>query len=159
MTLIKTSIMALATCLFCSCPLAQQANIAETSVLQSIMKYWEARNAGDWDAAFSMESTAGLITSQSDGSFHKPLGWKRDFSGQAVNLNVYYPEATEISPGVVYARYYVEGLIGAGSERYQYRGRITNVWIREGQEWRMRGAHFSDGNYGRTRRTLDEDFN
>lgn len=159
MKLIKACLMTAVTCLFSSSPLAQQPNVAETSVLQSIMQYWEARNAGDWEAAFVMESTAGLITSQSDGSFHKPLGYKRDLSVPAVNVNVYYPEATEISPGVVYARYYIEGLIGAGSERYQYRSRITNVWVREGQEWRMRGAHYSDSNYGRTRRTLDEDFN
>lgn len=159
MNLIKSCLLALVACLMCTSPLAQQPTDAETSVLQSILEYWEARNAGDWDAAFGMESKAGLITSQSDGSFHKPLGWNRNFSNQQpINLNVYYPEAIEISPGVVYARYYLEGLIGTGSERYQYRSRLTNVWVREDQEWRMRGAHFSDGNFGRTRRTLDEDF-
>ena len=52
---IKTCLMALAACLPCN-SLAQQPNVAETSVLQSIKKYWSP-NAGDWDAAFGMEGS------------------------------------------------------------------------------------------------------
>ena len=69
-----------------------------------------------------MESVEGTYNTNSDGSFHKPLAkttaaqWKA--SGQAGVLNTYYPEFSELADGVVYVRFYYEGIAMNGSQAF-----------------------------------------
>jgi ketosteroid isomerase-like protein len=80
-------------------------------------------------------------------------------AGQENNMQVFYPEVAEIADGVVYARYYLEGMVGDASEQYSYRTRVTNVWTLEGDgEWRIKAMHFSSAGYGGTHRTQSGDF-
>ena len=137
-------------------------------VTEAIAKYWAARNINDHETAANLESRTGTYNTNSDGSFHKPINvstaedWKRNMAGQQNNMRVFYPEVAEISAGVVYARYYMEGMIGdAGTEgaQHTYRTRVTNVWTKESDgQWRLKAAHFSSSSYGGTHRTQTADF-
>ena len=123
------------------------------------------RNAGDHKTVANLESPAGIYGTNSDGSFHKPFAassaddWKRNMAGQKSNTQVFYLEVAEIADGVVYARYYMEGMTGDESEQYPYRTRVTNVWtLEEDGEWRIKAMHFSGADFGGTHRTQNTDF-
>ena len=138
---------------------------AEDAVSTAIGNYWAARNAGDHKAVANLESTAGIYGTNSDGSFHKPFAassaddWKRNMAGQNSNTQVFYLEVAEIADGVVYARYYMEGMTGDESEQYPYRTRVTNVWTLEDDgQWRIKAMHFSGADFGGTHRTQNSDF-
>ena len=85
---------------------------AEKEVLESLSAYFEARTNQDWDKVVSYESKSGTFGTNSDGSFHKPKviqsadDWAN--SGQAGVINIYYPEAIQISDDVVFVRFYYE---------------------------------------------------
>jgi ketosteroid isomerase-like protein len=106
-----------------------------------------------------------MFGTNSDGSFHKPVStatsddWKRNMAGQQNNMQVFYPEVADIAEGVVYARYYLEGMVGDEAEQYPYRTRVTNVWVLEDDgQWRIKAMHFSNAGYGGTHRTQSTDF-
>lgn len=148
-----------------SITLADGYGSAEDAVAAAIAEYWAARNAGDHETVASLESPAGIYGTNSDGSFHKPFAassadsWKRNMAGQKNNMQVFYPEVAEIADGVVYARYYMEGMVGDASEQYPYRTRVTNVWTLEDDgAWRIKAMHFSSAGYGGTHRTQTSDF-
>ena len=138
---------------------------AEDAVATAVVDYWAARNAGDHKAVANLESPAGIYGTNSDGSFHKPFGassaddWKRNMAGQNSNTQVFYLEVAEIADGVVYARYYMEGMTGDESEQHPYRTRVTNVWTLEDDgQWRIKAMHFSGADFGSTHRTQNSDF-
>lgn len=138
---------------------------AEDAVATAVVDYWAARNAGDHKAVANLESPAGIYGTNSDGSFHKPFAassaddWKRNMAGQNSNTQVFYLEVAEIADGVVYARYYMEGMTGDESEQYPYRTRVTNVWTLEDDgQWRIKAMHFSGADFGGTHRTQNSDF-
>ena len=138
---------------------------AENAVATAVVDYWAARNAGDHKAVANLESPAGIYGTNSDGSFHKPFAassaddWKRNMAGQNSNTQVFYLEVAEIADGVVYARYYMEGMTGDESEQYPYRTRVTNVWTLEDDgQWRIKAMHFSGADFGGTHRTQTSDF-
>ena len=61
--------------------------------------------------------------------------------------------------GVVYARYYAEGVVGTDGNVSPYRTRVTSVWLKESDgEWRVKSMHFSPANYGGTHKTQSSDF-
>jgi ketosteroid isomerase-like protein len=85
--------------------------------------------------------------------------WKKNMVGNKGNLRVVYPETTEIAEGVVYARYYAEGVVGMEGNVSPYRTRVTSVWVKESDgEWRVKSIHFSPANYGGTHKTQSSDF-
>ena len=134
-------------------------------VIAAISDYWAARNTADHEAVANLESGTGMFGTNSDGSFHKPVSaatpddWKRNMAGQQSNMQVFYPEAEEIAEGVVYARYYLEGMVGDDAELYPYRTRVTNVWVLEDDgHWRIKAMHFSNADFGGTHRTQSTDF-
>ena len=138
---------------------------SEAMVKAAIETYWDARNNNDHETVAAMESQTGFLGTNSDGSFHKPMAiasaedWKKNMVGNKGNLRVVYPEATEIAEGVVYARYYAEGVVGMEGNVSPYRTRVTSVWLKESDgEWRVKSTHFSPANYGGTHKTQSSDF-
>ena len=125
---------------------------SEQEVLASLQKYFEARNNEDYETVVSMESRSGTYGTNSDGSFHKPKQissveqWKRFNQGGVTN--VFYPEAAEISEGVVFVRFYAEGMVSAGGKATDYRTRVTMNWVKENSKWVMKSHHYSAANYG-----------
>jgi ketosteroid isomerase-like protein len=135
------------------------------AVAAAISDYWDARNTADHKTVANLESSTGMLGTNSDGSFHKPVStatpddWKRNMAGQQNKMQVFYPEVAEIAEGVAYARYYLEGMVGDDAEQYPYRTRVTNVWVlEEDGQWRIKAMHFSNAGYGGTHRTQSTDF-
>lgn len=141
------------------------AEDAATQVEERLMAYWDARNDRDHNTVAGLESRSGMLGTNSDGSFHKPISvstpddWEKNMQGQANVVRVFYPEITPISPDVVYARYYLEGLNKNASGSAPYRTRVTNLWVKDSDgEWRIKAMHFSPANYGGVHQTQSSDF-
>ena len=72
---------------------------AEKTVLKNVEAYWEARNTRDWDTVVALTSSSGMLGTNSDGSFHKPLNnqtaedWENQTPAVAGLVGVYAFEA------------------------------------------------------------------
>ena len=108
---------------FSSVSFADEKTVMENTkkVLSNIESYWEARNSKDWDTVISLSSSHGMLNSNSDGSFHKPLAiqtaedWEKQTPGAAGTIAVHAAEAHQINDGAIFARYYAEGVVPDGS--------------------------------------------
>ena len=113
---------------------------AEKTVLKNIEAYWDARNTSDWDKVVAMSSSAGMLNTNSDGSFHKPMAtqtasdWERQSAGGTGVIQVHASEAHQLNDTTVYVRYYAEGVVADGNGGMKpYRTRVTGVWVKEGK--------------------------
>ena len=138
---------------------------AEKEVVAKISEYWDARNSADWDKVVAMSSASGMLNTNSDGSFHKPKNTQtaQDWEDQNVDgtgvINVHSPEAYQLNDGVVYVRYYAEGVVPDGNGGIKpYRTRVTGVWVSEKGNWVAKTMHFSSASYGGTHQTVASDF-
>ncbi|MDC0885338.1 DUF4440 domain-containing protein [Gammaproteobacteria bacterium] len=135
---------------------------AESEVAMAFTKYFDARESQDWDTVASMESASGTFNTNSDGSFHKALAktsaaqWTA--SGQSGVLNTYYPEFAELADGVVYVRFYYEGIAKNGSQSNDYRTRVTQNWVKESGKWVVKTQHYSPAQFGGVHITVASDF-
>jgi hypothetical protein len=137
----------------------------ESQVVNNINAYWDARNAKDWDTVVALSSSSGMLNTNSDGSFHKPLAiqtaeeWAAQTPGNPGVISVHNAEAYQISDTVVYARYYAEGVVPAADGSLKpYRTRVTGTWVLEGKSWVAKSMHFSSANYGGVHQTQQFDF-
>lgn len=137
---------------------------AEQAALEAIDSYWAARNASDFDVQAGLMSGAGTLSANSDGSFFREAGkptaeeLKQALPGSQATM-VFYPEATELSNTVVMVRYYLEGVVEAGSETVSdYRTRVTTVMVMEDDGWKIRSWHFSPLHDGGRHVTSRADF-
>ena len=134
----------------------------ELAVLESLNAYYDARRNEDWKKVVSMESSAGVLSTNSDGSFHKPLikqtadDWENSGTGGA--LNIYYPEAVQLSQNVVFTRFYYEGMTEVNGETSPYRTRVTMNWVKEGGNWVAKTQHYSPASYGGVHVSQASDF-
>ena len=75
----------------------------EKTVLKNIEAYWEARNTSDWDKVVAMSSSSGMLNTNSDGSFHKPMAaqtasdWERQSAGGTGVIQVHASEAHQLN--------------------------------------------------------------
>ncbi len=135
---------------------------SEQDVLASLEKYFEARNNNDYETVVAFESKTGTYGTNSDGSFHKPRQipsveqWEKFDQGGVTS--VFYPEAIQLSEGVVLTRFYLEGVVTAGGNSSDYRTRVTMTWVREGGKWVVKSQHYSPANYGGVHQTQAADF-
>ena len=135
---------------------------SEKDVLASLDKYLEARNNNDYATVDSLESKTGTYGTNSDGSFHKPRQlpsveqWEKFDQGGITN--VFYPEAIQLSEGVVLTRFYAEGVVTAGGNSSDYRTRVTMNWVKEDGNWVIKSQHYSPANYGGVHQTQAADF-
>jgi|TARA_B100002052_G_scaffold67094_1_gene60441 hypothetical protein len=135
---------------------------SEKDVLASLDKYFEARNNNDYATVVSLESKTGTYGTNSDGSFHKPRQipsveqWEKFDQGGITN--VFYPEAIQLSEGVVLTRFYAEGVVTAGGNSSDYRTRVTMNWVKEDGNWVIKSQHYSPANYGGVHQTQAADF-
>ena len=138
---------------------------AEKQVIANVKAYWDARNAKDFDTVVAMTSKSGVLGTNSDGSFHKPIAtetaddWNKNTPENAGVINVFGSEAHKISNTVVYSRYYAEGVVPNGNGGVTpYRTRVTSVWVKEGMDWVVKTNHFSSAAYGGVHQTAQGDF-
>ena len=134
---------------------------AESEVLQALIDYMDARNSRDFKRVIELSSKSGTLDTNSDGSFHKPLAlqtmesWEKSGPAQIV---YFYPEASQISEGVVHVRFYAEGMIGGAGDAIGYRTRVTMNWVNEGGNWVIKSSHYSPATYGGVHQTQVSDF-
>ena len=138
---------------------------AEKTVIANVEAYWDARNKKDFKTVVALSSKAGMLGTNSDGSFHKPNGvqtadeWAATTPKNAGVINVFGSEAHQLTNNVVYSRYYAEGLVPDGNGGLRpYRTRVTSVWVKEGSNWVVRTNHFSSAAYGGVHQTAEGDF-
>ena len=97
-----------------------------------------------------MISPSGNYNTNSDGSFFKPLDpadpevTKKSYGNMQRQVRVYYPEEIRLSETVIHCRFYLEGMFGD----QPYRTRATQNWVKEGDYWFLKTAHYSSANYG-----------
>ena len=125
------------------------ASAGKEAAAKAIEAYWAARNSRDHEAVWRLESRSGVLATMSDGSFHKPLNvstpdqWKSQMQGIEASVQVHALELTEITPGVMFARYYLEGMSGVVGNPKPYRTRVTSIWIKESDGgWRQKNRPF-----------------
>ena len=132
--------------------------------IKQVQDYWAAFSRMDADAAVAMLSPKGVYSTNSDGSFHKPLKvssaeqMEENLSNYSGLWKVYYPEAIALSNDVILTRYYLEGLAKAGASTTPYRTRVTHIWVNENGKWLTRSWHFSPAAYGGVHVTQASDF-
>ena len=152
---------------FSSAVFADEKTVTKNTktVIANIETYWDARNSKDWDTVIALSSSHGMLNTNSDGSFHKPLAtqtaedWERQTPGAAGTITVHAAEAHQINDGAVFARYYAEGVVPDGSGGFKpYRTRVTSLWVLEGKNWVAKTMHFSSANYGGVHQTTQADF-
>ena len=138
---------------------------AEASVISNIESYWDARNSEDWKTVVALSSSSGMLNTNSDGSFHKPLvkqteeDWENQSAGGSGVITVHAPEAHQLNESTVYVRYYAEGVVPDGNGGIKpYRTRVTGVWVKENKSWVAKTMHFSSAAYGGTHQTVSADF-
>ena len=135
---------------------------SEKEVLSALNKYFDARNAEDYDTVVALTSKTGSLDTNSDGSFHKPNNvmtaedWEN--SSQGGVTKVHYAEATQISKDVVHVRFYSEGMVGNDGNMSDYRTRVSMNWVKEDGNWVLKTAHYSSASYGGVHRTQASDF-
>ena len=149
-----------------SAPAAQEDTTKASGdvCIERVKDYWAAFSRMDAEAAVAMQSSKGSYSTNSDGSFHKPVRiasveeTKKNLSNYSGLLSVYYPEAIILSEDVVLTRYYLEGLTKSGEGTKPYRTRATHIWVNEDGKWLTRSMHFSPANYGDVHVTQPSDF-
>ena len=129
---------------------------SEQDVLASLEKYFEARNNNDYETVVAFESKTGTYGTNSDGSFHKPRQipsveqWKKFDQGGVTS--VFYPEAIQLSEGVVLTRFYLEGVVTGDYASIGQDGEKTVVLLyKNGSEIKSGKFQFSNqtGRHGR----------
>ena len=132
----------------------------DKAVLAAVEKYYAARTAEDFATQVAMESKSGVYSTNSDGSFHKPVQTLTvaDYEkNAAIGLNhVYFPEAVKLSDDAYFVRFYYEGVVGENNQ--PYRTRVTTTWVKEMGKWVLKTQHYSSAAYGGVHQTTRSDF-
>ena len=143
---------------------AHAQNAAEKAALETIDKYWQARNEQDFDTQVALASEKGTLDANSDGSFFRtsPAVSAEELAKLMLGTQttrVFYPEATELAKGVVMVRYYLEGVVESPAGTVpNYRTRVTTVLVKESGGWKIRAWHFSPLHDGGRHLTYKTDF-
>ena len=156
--------------LFCAAALlmvstgALAQNAAEKDALAAVEKYWQARNANDFEAQTELTSSKGTLNANSDGSFFRSspkisAEELAEVMPGSQTTRVFYPEATQLGEGVVMVRYYLEGVIESPEGTVpDYRTRVTTALVKESGGWKIRAWHFSPLHDGGRHLTSKTDF-
>jgi ketosteroid isomerase-like protein len=143
---------------------AYAQNAAEKAALDTIDKYWKARNEQDFAAQVELSSDQGTLDANSDGSFFRasPKVSAEELAELMLGTQttkVFYPEATELAKDVVMVRYYLEGVVESPAGTVpNYRTRVTTVVVKESGDWKIRAWHFSPLHDGGRHLTYKTDF-
>jgi len=143
---------------------AYAQSTAEKEAIDTIEKYWQARNDQDFRTQADLTSENGTLDANSDGSFFRtaPKASAKELEEQLAGsqaTKVYYPEATSLGKDVVMVRYYLEGVIESPAGKVpNYRTRVTTALVKESGGWKLRAWHFSPLHDGGRHLTDTTDF-
>ena len=138
----------LVTFILCASAKADNHSNNEQSVLKALDKYQTAINNADWDTVINLQSVSGVYSTNSDGSFHKPLAidtkadWQKAYQENSWT-SIFYPEAISII---------------VGDSPSSYRTRVTMTWVAERDGWAIKSSHWSAASFGGVHKTQATDF-
>ena len=67
-------------------------------------------------------------------------------------------KAESEADGVVYVRFYYEGIAKNGAQSSDYRTRVTQNWVKESGKWVVKTQHYSPAQFGGVHITVASDF-
>ena len=138
--------------LICLLSLNLSAENNEETLKDSILKFWEARNARDFETIFFYESKIGAITgSSSENHFYEdpPPDFESVvdyYSRVESNVTPSNIRIIKLSENVYLTLYYLSGSYKYSSNEVndKYQARVSNIWLYEDEGFKLYYKNFSN---------------
>jgi len=138
--------------LICLLSLNLSAENNEETLKDSLLKFWEARNARDFETIFFYESKIGAITgSSSENHFYEdpPPDFKSVvdyYSRVESNVTPSNIRIIKLSENVYLTLYYLSGSYKYSSNEVndKYQARVSNIWLYEDEGFKLYYKNFSN---------------
>ena len=138
--------------LICLLSLNLSAENNEETLKDSLLKFWEARNARDFETIFFYESKIGAITgSSSENHFYEdpPPDFKSVvdyYSRVESNVTPSNIRIIKLSENVYLTLYYLSGSYKYSSNEVndKYQARVSNIWLYEDDGFKLYYKNFSN---------------
>ena len=123
----------------------------KSEVTDAIKLHWKYQNKKDWKKFVTTLHSSGVMNGDSNGSFWyentptvKSLTDNRK-AGDKSNFTPRYIEIDILVPGKAAVAYYY--LVGSftmkGVTKNDYRTRVSQIFVTENKEWKIKSGHFS----------------
>lgn len=138
--------------LICLLSLNLSAENNEETLKDSLLKFWEARNARDFETIFFYESKIGAITgSSSENHFYEdpPPDFESVvdyYSRVESNVTPSNIRIIKLSENVYLTLYYLSGSYKYSSNEVndKYQARVSNIWLYEDEGFKLYYKNFSN---------------
>tara|TARA_B100001769_G_scaffold59681_1_gene43770 strand:- start:1100 stop:1582 length:483 start_codon:yes stop_codon:yes gene_type:complete len=138
--------------LICLLSLNLSAENNEEALKDSLLKFWEARNARDFETIFFYESKIGAITgSSSENHFYEdpPPDFESVvdyYSRVESNVTPSNIRIIKLSENVYLTLYYLSGSYKYSSNEVndKYQARVSNIWLYEDEGFKLYYKNFSN---------------
>lgn len=138
--------------LICLLSLNLSAENNEETLKDSLLKFWEARNARDFETIFFYESKIGAITgSSSENHFYEdpPPDFESVvdyYSRVESNVTPSNIRIIKLSEKVYLTLYYLSGSYKYSSNEVndKYQARVSNIWLYEDEGFKLYYKNFSN---------------
>ena len=138
--------------LICLLSLNLSAENNEETLKDSLLKFWEARNARDFETIFFYESKIGAITgSSSENHFYEdpPPDFESVvdyYSRVESNVTPSNIRIIKLSENVYLTLYYLSGSYKYSSNEVndKYQARVSNIWLYEDDGFKLYYKNFSN---------------
>ena len=137
--------------LICLLSFNLSAENSEKALQDSLLKFWEARNARDFETIFFYESKIGAITGSSSGNhfyedpppdFESVIDYYSRVESNVVPSNV---RIIKLSEKVYLTLYYLTGSYkySNGKVNNEYQARVSNIWLYEDGGFKLYYKNFN----------------
>ena len=138
--------------LICLLSINLSAENNEEALKDSLLKFWEARNARDFETIFFYESKIGAITgSSSENHFYEdpPPDFESVvdyYSRVESNVTPSNIRIIKLSENVYLTLYYLSGSYKYSSNEVndKYQARVSNIWLYEDEGFKLYYKNFSN---------------
>ena len=123
----------------------------KSEVADKVKKHWSYQNEKNWKKFVSTLHPEGTMNGDSNGSFwyiqqSTVAAWTEGQSpSNKFNFNPRYIEVDVLEKGKVAVAYYY--LVGSyminGVEKSDYRTRVSQILVKDGDEWKIKSGHFT----------------
>ena len=124
----------------------------EEALKESLLKFWEARNARDFEKIFFYESKIGAITGSSSGNhfyedpppdFESVLDYYSRVESDVTPSNI---RIIKLSENVYLTLYYLTGsyTYSSGKVNDEYQARVSNIWLYEDGGFKLYYKNFNN---------------
>ena len=123
----------------------------KSDVADVVKKHWPYQNEKNWKKFVSTLHPEGTMNGDSNGSFwyiqqSTVAAWTEgQLPSNKFNFNPRYIEVDVLEKGKVAVAYYY--LVGSytinGVEKSDYRTRVSQILVKDGDEWKIKSGHFT----------------